>query len=226
MREIHGTRTLKPVKGYEAYILTAEGAPSSYASLYDYLCDAAGRPIQHHIRPQLTNAHSNPDSFCAKLLQWKDDQPGQIKKHQKLLTGGSIKDWPLTAVGVLPGEWRFYLINRTYYRRYQAAIKRFRQENPEHRCRTDLEIAAIEKIASFCEVLLCRAANPELADGTIVSVNLDVPRYLGAGTDVYTIGLSATHTSISEPTGLGRLCMKFPNDADPQEYIAETIDIQ
>lgn len=226
MRELHGTRIIKPVKGYESYILTAEGAPSSYASLYDYLCSAAGRPVQHNIRPQLASTHSNPDSFCAKLLQWQGDQPGQIKKHQKLLTGGSIKDWPLTAVGVVPGEWRFYLINHALYRRYQSAIKRLRQENPDHQRRTNAEIAAIEKLTSFYEVLVCRGTNPELANGTVVSIDLDVPRYLNAGTDVYNLGLSATHTSIGEPTGFGRCCLKFPNDADPKEYIAETIDIQ
>lgn len=225
MREIHSTKTFKASHGHAAYVLTAEGALSSHHDLYEYLCDAANRPVPHNIRPQLISAHSNQDSFCAKFLQLEDGQVGQIKKQQKLFTGGGIKDWSLTAIEVIPGKWRLHLVNHSLYRRYQDAIKKARQNNADYRYRTDREIAVSEKIVLFYETFVCCATNPELVGG-IVTVNFDVPRYLSAGTDSYTLGFNAEYTTIGEPAGFGQRCLKIPNNANPDEYVVEVIEIQ
>ena len=228
MREIHSQLILKAAGDHAAYTLTAEDALSNHASLYDYLCFAASRPMPRHIRPQLSSSHSSPDSLCAKLLQLSADQsaPNPVKKYQKLFTGGIIKDWPLTAVEGLPGAWRLYLVNHTAYRHYQAALKKLRQTNPDYQRKTDQEIAAIEQLTPFYEMLVCSAMNDELSGENIITVNFDVPRYQSAGTDVYTLGFSADCITIGEPAGLGQRYLKIMNDANPREYIAEIIEIQ
>lgn len=227
MREIHSTTTLKAVGDHAAYVLLAEDTLSNYRDLFGYLDYAASRPLPHSIRPQLTSSHSSPDSLCAKLLEQKQDDGlphTELKRHQKLLIGGGIKDWPLTAIEVLPGEWRFYLVNHGLARRFHAAIQKARQSNPSYGQKTNLEIAAAEQIAPFFEVFVCRAANPVLGADDVLTVSLDVPRR--GGTDVYTLGFSAECTTIGETAGLGQRYLKIQNDADPAEYMAEVIEVQ
>lgn len=228
MREIRSQLTLKATGDHAAYILTAEDAISNHASLYDYLCFAANHQLPRHIRPQLVSGHSSPESLCANLLQRSTNPsvPSPIKKPQKLLTGGSIKDWPLTAVEVLPGAWHLYLINHAAYRHYQQTLKKLRQENIEYQRKTDREIATAEQLTPFYEMLTCSAVNAELTSGNIISVSFDVPRYGSAGTDVYTLGFNANYTTIGEPSGFGQRYLKIRSDADACEYTAEVIEIQ
>lgn len=228
MREIHSTLSLKAGKDHAAYILTAEDAPINYDSLSSYLTYAAGRPLPRHIRPQLTSAHSNPDSFCASFLE-RDPEVAEhsiIKQPKKLLMGGTIKDWSLTAVEVLPGEIRLHLIHRGLFRRYDAALRKARQQNPDYARKTDAEIAAAEQLTPFTEVLTCRATNPVLASHNVVTINFDVPRHGASGTDVYSIGFNDNYTTIGEPAGFGQRYLKIKNDAGPATYTAEVIELQ